>query len=105
MRRPVHHTRTAHVSTLLFLKRSRNRSEREEKGPRRKVQDVTPHQRSDTDLPRNGWEARAIFIDEVAPCIEDPAVMKGQQSMPCGGRIVLPVLTVCILEWGKLIFS
>lgn len=80
-------------------------SEREDKGPRGKVQEAFLHQRTDVDLPGNGWEARAIFIYEVAPCIEDPAVMKGQQSMPCSSRIVLPVLTVCILQWGKLIFS
>jgi hypothetical protein len=64
---------------------------------------VTP-KRKDTDLPGNCWKARAIFIYEVAPRIEDPAMMKGHQSMSCSSRVVLPILTVCILEWGKLIF-
>lgn len=61
-------------------------------------------QSKDSDLPGDGWEARAIFIYEVSPSIEDPAVVKGHQSVPCSGWVVLPVLTVCILERGELVF-
>lgn len=94
------------TSTLCVLKTDlgpQQRERREAQGDG--VQGASTHQRSDTDLPGNGWEARAVFVDEVAAGIEDPAVMEGQQGVPRGGRIVLPVLTVRVLEGGELIFT
>ena len=101
-----HHTLgTAHVNTMLFEKTARNSQRERRKVRRDKVQEASTHTRSDTDLPRNGWEARAVFVYEVAPRVEDPAVMKGQQGMSRGSRIVLPVLTVRVLQRGNLIFT
>lgn len=47
--------------------------------------------------PGDGRHTGTVLIDEVAPCVEHPAVVEGHEGMPgCGGR-VLTVLTVCVL--------
>lgn len=59
--------------------------------------------RTDTDLPGNRWKAGTIFIYEVAPSIEHPAMVQGHQSVPCSRRVVLPILTVSVLQRGELV--
>lgn len=47
----------------------------------------------------------SVLVDEMPTSVEDPAVMQGHEGVACGRGIVLPILTVCILQWRKLIFS
>lgn len=54
--------------------------------------------------PWYGGHAPAVLIDEVAPSIQNPAVVKGHEGMSGCGRCVLSILSVSILEWGELIF-
>lgn len=57
-----------------------------------------------TGLPGNRGQAGAISVYKVAPRVEHPAVVKGQQSVPGRGGVVLATVTVRVLEWGELVF-
>lgn len=55
------------------------------------------------ESPGYGGHTSAILIDEVAPSIEHPAMVKGHQGVSGGGGSVLSILTICILQGGELI--
>lgn len=58
-----------------------------------------------SNSPRDGGDARAIFVHKVPSCIENPAVVQGHQGMSGCGGVVLAVLAVCILQGRKLVLT
>jgi len=58
-----------------------------------------------SNSPRDGGDARAVFIHKVPPRIENPAVVQGHQGVSGCGGVVLAVLAVRVLQGRKLVLA